>query len=90
MLYLWQSSIVHRVLGSSDADAPWPNCSAQVSFAGPVDLDTFHLKEDAWPEIYRKTSVFLKLGSCLVPENDRAPHKGGHIYHVLLVFPIEK
>uniref|UniRef100_A0A0C4BL30 Amine oxidase domain-containing protein n=1 Tax=Fusarium oxysporum (strain Fo5176) TaxID=660025 RepID=A0A0C4BL30_FUSOF len=54
----------------------WPSSSAHVSIAGPVDLDTFHIKEDVWPERLSKASVFIKLGSYLVPENDRPPHKG--------------
>ena len=82
--------IVPRLLGGSDENAPWPSSSAHVSFAGPVDLDTFHIKADAWPEMPRKTSVFVKLGSYLQPENDRPPHKGVHICHVLLLFPLDQ
>ncbi|KAH7125041.1 hypothetical protein B0J13DRAFT_566131 [Dactylonectria estremocensis] len=82
--------IVPRLLGGSDESAPWPNSSAHVSLAGPVDLDTFHIKEDVWPEPLSKTSVFIKLGSYLVPENDHPPHKGVHICHVLLLFPVEQ
>ncbi len=67
-----------------------PSSSAHASFAGPVDLDTFHIKEDVWPKTLIKTSVFVKLGSYLMPEDDRPPHKGVHICHVLLLFPIEQ
>lgn len=77
-----------RLLSSNDESAPWPSSSARVSFAGPVDLDTFRIKEDVWPEALRNTSVFIKLGTYLLPENDRPPHKGVHICHVLLLFPI--
>ncbi|KAH7204968.1 hypothetical protein BKA60DRAFT_656034 [Fusarium oxysporum] len=82
--------IVPRLLDGSDESAPWPNSSAHISLAGPVDLDTFHIKEDVWPEPLSKTSVFIKLGSYLVPENDRPPHKGVHVCHVLLLFPVEQ
>ncbi|KAH7205075.1 hypothetical protein BKA60DRAFT_431811, partial [Fusarium oxysporum] len=82
--------IVPRLLDGSDESAPWPNSSAHISLAGPVDLDTFHIKEDVWPEPLSKTSVFIKLGSYLVPENDRPPHKGVHVCHVLLLFPVER
>ncbi len=34
--------------------------------------------------------MFVKLGSYLLPENDRPPHKGVHICHVLLLFPLEQ
>ena len=61
-----------------------------MSFTGPVDLDTFHLRKDVWEEVQRKTAVFVKLGTYLLPENDRPPHKGIHICHVLLVFPIDQ
>jgi len=43
-------SIVPRRLGGDDAEVSWPLSSAHVSFAGPVDLDTFHIKDGAWPE----------------------------------------
>jgi len=89
IINLQSYSIVPRLL-SSTGDVPWPSSSAHVSFAGPVDLDTFHIKEDVWPEIPTKTSVFVKLGSYLVPEDDRPPHKGVHVCHVLLLFPIEQ
>ncbi|KAG7436218.1 hypothetical protein Forpi1262_v002018 [Fusarium oxysporum f. sp. raphani] len=82
--------IVPRLLDGSDESAPWPNSSAHISLAGPVDLDTFHIKEDVWPEPLSKTSVFIKLGSYLVLENDRPPHKGVHVCHVLLLFPVEQ
>jgi hypothetical protein len=72
-------SIVPRVLSGNDDSVPWPTSSAHASFAGPVDLDTFHIKDDLWPEALSKTSVFMKLGSYLLPENDRPPHKGVHI-----------
>jgi hypothetical protein len=61
-----------------------------VSLTGPVDLDTFHLVDTAWPEPLTKTAVFVKLASYLQPENDRPPHKGIHICHVLLIFPVEQ
>ncbi|KAH8659483.1 hypothetical protein BGZ61DRAFT_370535 [Ilyonectria robusta] len=82
--------IVPRLLGDSDEGAPWPSSPAHVSLAGPVDLDTFHIKEDVWPEPLSKTSVFIKLGSYLMPESDRPPHKGVHVCHVLLLFPVER
>ncbi|KAH7122202.1 hypothetical protein B0J13DRAFT_567146 [Dactylonectria estremocensis] len=82
--------IVPRLLGGSDEGAPWPSSSAHISLAGPVDLDTFHIKEDVWPEPLSKTSVFVKLGSYLVLENDRPPHKGVYVCHVLLLFPVEQ
>ncbi|KAH7146778.1 hypothetical protein B0J13DRAFT_552622 [Dactylonectria estremocensis] len=82
--------IIPRLLGGSDESAPWPNSSVHVSLASPVDLDTFHIKEDVWPEPLSKTSVFVKLGSYLVLENDHPPHKGIHICHVLLLFPVEQ
>lgn len=88
--YSPSDSIVPRLLADSDGSAPWPDSSARASFAGPVDLDTFHINEDIWPDTLRKTSVFVKLGSYLLPENDRPPHKGVHIYHVLLLFPLEQ
>jgi hypothetical protein len=84
------NSIVPRLLGGDDEGVPWPTSSAHVSFAGSVDPDTFHIKEDVWPEMLSKTSVFVKLGSYLLPENDRPPHKGVHIYHVLVLFPVEQ
>ena len=83
-------SIVPRLLCSDDQDAPWPNSAAHVSFAGPVDLDTFRIKEDAWSETLTKTSVFVKVGTYLLPENDRPPHKGVHVCHVLLLFPVTR
>ncbi|KAJ4129470.1 hypothetical protein NW765_016343 [Fusarium oxysporum] len=55
--------IVPRLLDGSDESAPWPNSSAHISLAGPVNLDTFHIKEDVWPEPLSKTSVFIKLDS---------------------------
>ncbi len=61
-----------------------------MSLTGPVDLDTFHLQEDVWEGIQRKTAVFVKLGTYLLPEGDRSPYKGIHICHVLLIFPIEQ
>ncbi|KAL6406056.1 hypothetical protein AUP68_10617 [Ilyonectria robusta] len=82
--------IVPRLLGDNDEGAPRPRSPAHVSLAGPVDLDTFHIKEDVWPEPLSKTSVFIKLGSYLMPESDRPPHKGVHVCHVLLLFPVEQ
>jgi hypothetical protein len=32
----------------------------------------------------------VKLGTFLMPENDRPPHKGIHICHVLVIFPLEQ
>lgn len=83
-------SVIPRQLGASDESAPWPTSSAHVSFAGPVDLDTFRIKEGVWPEPLVKTSVFVRLGSYLQPENNRPPHKGVHICHVLVIFPVEQ
>jgi hypothetical protein len=83
-------SVIPRQLGGPDETAPWPTTSAHVSFAGPVDLDTFHIKEGVWPEPLVKTSVFVKLGSYLQPENDRLPRKGIHICHVLVLFPVDQ
>ncbi|KAH7124717.1 hypothetical protein EDB81DRAFT_860922 [Dactylonectria macrodidyma] len=82
--------IIPRLLNSSDKSAPWPSSPAYISFADLVNLDTFHIKEDVWPEPLSKTSVFIKLGSYLVLENDRPPHKGVHICYVLLLFPVEQ
>jgi hypothetical protein len=50
------SSVIPRQLGGSDESAPWPTSSAHVSFAGPVDLDTFHIKDSVWPKqhVYAK------------------------------------
>jgi hypothetical protein len=70
--------------------APWPTTPAHVSFAGPVDLDAFHIREGVWPEPLIKSSVFVKLGSYLQPENDRPPGKGVHICHVLVLFPVDQ
>ncbi|KAK0710683.1 hypothetical protein B0H67DRAFT_635304 [Lasiosphaeris hirsuta] len=81
--------IIPRVLSGNDESVPWPTSSAHASFAGPVDLDTFHIKGDFWPEVLTKTSVFIKLGSYLLPESDRPPRKGVHVCHVLLLFPLE-
>ena len=83
-------SIIPRLLGGSEEGAPWPSSSAYVSFAGPVDLDTYHINEDAWPEHRVKTSVFVKLGSYLAPEDNRPPHKGIHTCHVLVLFPLDQ
>jgi hypothetical protein len=55
-----------------------------------VDLDTFHIKDGVWAESLVKTSVFMRLGSYLQPENDRAPHKGVHVCHVLIIFPVDQ
>jgi hypothetical protein len=54
------------------------------------DLDTFRIKDDDWPEALTKIAVFIKLGSYLLPESDRPPHKGVHVCHVLLLFPLEQ
>jgi hypothetical protein len=61
-----------------------------VSFAGPVDLDTFRIKDEVWPGTLIKASVFVTLGSYLQPENDRPPRKGVHVCHVLVIFPLEQ
>ena len=61
-----------------------------MSFAGPVDLDTFHIKQGIWPEPLVKTSVFAKLGFYLQPENDRPPREGIHICHVLVLFRVDQ
>lgn len=87
---LTRGSIIPRQLGGPDGTAPWPSTSTHVSFAGPVDLDTFRIKDDVWPEPPTKTSVFVKLGSYLQPENDRPPGKGVHVCHVLVLFPIDQ
>jgi hypothetical protein len=83
-------SVIPRQLGGPDETAPWPTTPAHVSFAGPVDLDTFHIKDGVWPEPLTKASVFVKLGSYLQPENDRPPRKGVHLFHVLVLFPVEQ
>ena len=83
-------SVIPRQLGGPDETALWPTTSAHVSFAGPVDLDTFHIKDRIWPGPLIKTSVFVKLGSYLQPENDRPPRKGIHICHVLVLFPVDQ
>ena len=83
-------SVIPRQLDSTDGNAPWPPSAAHASFSGPVDLDTFHLKDGIWPEPLTKTSVFVKLGSYLQPENDHPPRKGVHVCHVLIVFPVDQ
>jgi hypothetical protein len=52
--------------------SPGP-ASAHTSFADSVDLETFHINEDVWPEALSKASVFLKLGSYLLPESTVLP-----------------
>ncbi len=79
-----------RLLSGSDKSTPWPGSSAHVSFTGPVDMDTFRLKDDAWSEAQVKTSAFIRLGTYLMPEENRSPHKGVHVCHVLLVFSVEQ
>ena len=32
---------------------------------------------------------FVKLGTYLLPEHDRPPHKGVHVCHVLVLFPVD-
>jgi len=83
-------SVIPRQLRGSDETTPWTSSSVHVSFAGPVDLDTFHIKDGVWPEPLTKTSVFVRLGSYLQPENGRAPYKGIHVCHVLVIFPVEQ
>lgn len=73
---LTRLSIVPRQLSGTDESAPWPSSSAHVSFAGPIDLDTFRIKYEVWPETLINASVFVRFGSYLQPENDRPPHKG--------------
>ncbi|KAK3363995.1 hypothetical protein B0T25DRAFT_587624 [Lasiosphaeria hispida] len=85
-----ESSVIPLLLLISNKNVPWPSSSAHMSFTSPVNLDTFHIKEDVWPEALSKTSVFIKLGSYLLPENNHPPHKGIHICHVLLIFPIKQ
>ena len=34
--------------------------------------------------------MFVRLGSYLQPENDRPPRKGVHLFHVLVLFPVEQ
>ncbi|KAK4243497.1 polyketide synthase dehydratase-domain-containing protein [Corynascus novoguineensis] len=63
---------------------------AHVSFAGPVDLDAFHIKDGVWSDPLTKASVFVRLGSYLQPENDRPPRKSVHICHVLVLFPVDQ
>ncbi|EAQ88567.1 predicted protein [Chaetomium globosum CBS 148.51] len=82
--------VIPRQLGGPDQTAPWPSTSAHVSFARPVDLDTFHIKQGVWPRPLVKTSVFVKLGSYLQSENDRPPREGIHICHVLVLFPVDQ
>ena len=53
-------------------------------------LEELLIKEDAWPEMLNKTAVFIKLGSYLLPESDRPPHKGVHVCPVLLLSPLEQ
>lgn len=55
-----------------------------------MDHEIFQLRGDVWSEPLRRTSAFVKLGSYIVPEEDRAPHKGIHVCHVLVVFPINR
>ncbi|KAH8743482.1 hypothetical protein F5883DRAFT_722633 [Diaporthe sp. PMI_573] len=82
--------IVPRCLSNSASGSSWPTRPAQASFAGPVDHESFQLRGDVWPDLLRRTSVFVKLGSYIIPEGDRAPHKGVHVCHVLVLFPINK
>jgi hypothetical protein len=58
--------------------------------SGSVDLDTFHIKHGVWPDPLTKSSVFVRLGSYLQPEYDRPPHKGVHVCHVLVNFPVDQ
>lgn len=88
--YLQFYSIIPRLLGGSNKGALWLSSLAYISLTSPVDLDTFHIKEHVWPELLSKTSVFIKLGSYLVPENNRPPYKGVYIYYILLLFPIKQ
>jgi hypothetical protein len=83
-------SVIPRQVGGTDETAPWPSSSAHVSFTGPVDLDTFHIKDGVWPEPLIKTSVFVRLGSYLQLEDNHPPHKSAHICHVLVLFPVEQ
>ncbi|KAK3350319.1 hypothetical protein B0T25DRAFT_611560 [Lasiosphaeria hispida] len=82
--------IIPRVLSGNDESVPWPTSSVHTSFAGPIDLDIFYIREDVWHKALSKTSVFVKLGSYLLPESDRPPHKGVHVCHVLVLFPLEQ
>ncbi|KAK8106681.1 hypothetical protein PG999_010040 [Apiospora kogelbergensis] len=82
--------IVPRLLHGSSEGAAWPTSPAHASFAGPVDHDTFRLREDIWSEALVKSSAFVKLGTYLLPENDRPPHKGVHVCHVLVLFPVDR
>lgn len=87
---LTHQSVIPRQLGGSNEITPWPSNPALTSFADPVDLDTFHIKDWVWPEPLTKASVFVRLGSYLQPETDRPPRKGVHIYHVLVLFPVDR
>ncbi|KAK8093146.1 uncharacterized protein PG998_014547 [Apiospora kogelbergensis] len=83
-------SIVPRLLHGRIEGAAWPTSPAHASFAGSVDHDTFRLREDIWTEALTKSSAFVKLGAYLLPENDRPPHKGVHVCHVLVLFPVDR
>ena len=89
LLCLLLCSIIPRFLSGSDESVLWPTSLAHASFAGPVDLDTIYIKEDVWPEVLRKTLMFIKLGSYLLLESDCPPYKGVYVYYVLLLFPLE-
>ncbi|KAH8742780.1 hypothetical protein F5883DRAFT_610237 [Diaporthe sp. PMI_573] len=79
-----------RQLSNHPNDRAWPTRPAQTSFAGPVDHERFQLRTDIWTELQRRTSVFVKLGSYINTEEDRPPHKGVHVCHVLLPFPVHR
>ncbi|KAK8121489.1 hypothetical protein PG999_005609 [Apiospora kogelbergensis] len=82
--------IVPRLLHGSSEGAAWPKSPAHASFAGPVDHDTFRLREDIWTEVLTKSSAFVKLGTYLLSENDRPPHKGVQVCYVHVLFPVDR
>ncbi|KAH8645341.1 hypothetical protein BX600DRAFT_391485, partial [Xylariales sp. PMI_506] len=71
-------------------DGLWPASAPKVSFAGPLEFDAFELLDSVNPPTLKKTSVFVKLGTYLAPENNLGPGKGIHVYYVLIVFPVDQ
>ncbi|KAK3368481.1 hypothetical protein B0H63DRAFT_455256 [Podospora didyma] len=51
---------------------------SKLLFPSCLTAFAVHIKEDVWPEALNKTAVFIKLGSYLLPESDRPPHRGVH------------
>ncbi|EAQ88793.1 hypothetical protein CHGG_05412 [Chaetomium globosum CBS 148.51] len=82
--------VIPRQLGGPDQTAPWPSTSAHVSFAGPVDLDTFHIKQGVWLKAAGQDFGVRQTRVLLQSENDRPPREGIHICHVLVLFFVDQ